>query len=202
MPSVAREIFETRDAFTIAKVNGLKDWKRRRDETFKREVAEFPKNPISHPEAALTIETCCAFIIVDGELPDPRTKDLMPTSVGSADKKYFELRTSRPSLRMGDTRPLNVIRIRNQRNVVNNWSIAGLHYRAELAFILGLLQVSDLRGDRLVGADRMGLTDTPLVRTLRHWVSQQVEVLANQIQQANAKEHKPEECISGKVAIF
>jgi hypothetical protein len=222
LPAAARDVFERRKSFTVAQVNGVKDWDRRREETLKREVADLPKAIVAHPQSALTIETCSVFMVVDGkcindtplsaeypepfpgfetplripipdELTDPRTKEAVGTGVGSEASKFLELRTSRRSLRMEDTRPLNVIRVRNDRNIVDNWSVADLHSRAESAFIFGALRLPDLKGDHLVGADRMGLADTALVRAIRHWTSEQVKTLADKIQAATAKEHKAED---------
>lgn len=221
LPSAAREAYEARNAFTVAQVNGVRDWDGRRGDTVRREIAELPKNIVSHAQAALTIETCSVFLVVDGvcrpaplvadnpeafpgferpliipvppELTDPRTGDIVPTGTGAADSKYLELRTSRRSLRMEETRPLNVIRVRNGRNVVDNWSVADLHSRAESAYIFGNVWIPEFVGDYMVGADRTGLADKPLVRAVRHWVGEQVEALAERIGQATAKEHKAED---------
>jgi hypothetical protein len=90
-------------------------------------------------------------------------------------------------------RPLHLIRIRNDRNVVGLWSVADLSPGASSGFVFGELCVPALEGEHLVGADRQSLNDTPLVRGLRCWTADQVKDLADKIQQATAKEHRPED---------
>jgi hypothetical protein len=91
------------------------------------------------------------------------------------------------------TKAINVVRVRNERSIVGYWMVANLAPRAGSAFIYGELRLPAMRGEHLVGADRVGFADTPLVRAVQTWVANQVEDLAQKIERAMAKETRPEE---------
>lgn len=166
-----------------------------------------------HGQAALTVESCTIWVLVNGELlarplefsypepmegfadlepislpdelHDPIGGDMVPTGVGP---KFLKLRTSARQLRLSDdTRALNVVRVKDQRNVVGYWHAAELVPRASSAFVLGEAVVPSLTGEHLAGADRIGFADTPLVRAVRAWVADQIENLATQLERAMAR---------------
>lgn len=221
LPDAARATFEKRQAFSMVQVNGVRDWAGRRS-TVRHMASALPEEVMDHPQAALSIETCSVFFVIDGvrlsqaplersypepmpgfesiaaipipaTLKDPNTDETVETGGGDGATHYLQLRTSRQSLRMTNNKPLNVIRIRNARNVVGNWSVADMHSRAESAFIFGELRVPSLGPEHQVGADRVALADTPVIRALHDWTAEQVSDLAAKIQKAVAREHKPQE---------
>ncbi len=176
-----------------------------------------------HPQAALTIETSSVWVMVDARLitpqpltiryptpyegfqdlapipvpeslPDPTDGDMVRTGPGRPEEKFLLLRTSDKQLRItGEGKAINVIRVRNERTVVANWSLADLLPRAESAFILGELRVPTLEGEFLEDSHRSQLADTPLARALREWVVSHADALAKRIQKAQARETRQEE---------
>jgi len=222
LPEQARAAFEARDSYTIAQVNGVTDWTRARDETVRRSVAELRRAVETHPQAALSLESCAVWFVVDGrvignapakveypeplpgfvdpvvipvpdEVTDPQTNEKISTGAGDERSRVLTLRTSAKSLRTEDMRPLHLIRVRNSRNVVGLWSVADLSPGASSGFVFGELRVPSLEGEHLAGADRKSLNDTPLVRALEAWTADRVKELADKIQQATAKEHRAED---------
>jgi len=223
LPKEAQDCFESRQAFTLVEISGVRDWAGRRKTSVQRMIDEVPNNLAAHAQAALTLETCCVWVLngkrllskqalareypepfpgfdnlapipVPAELEDPATEEMVSTGRGGSDQKLLTLRTSAKQLRMTeDRKALNTIRVRNDRNVVANWSVAKLAPRAESAFILGELRVPDLQGEHLADSHRTELADTPLARALEHWVSEQLDALSQRIQKALARETKSED---------
>lgn len=221
LPEPAQRLFTSRRCFTIVQVNGIKEWVNARPETVRRKVAELPSALEQHPQASLTIESCQVWFVINGqvfreqpanirwpepladfepivipvpaELVDPQSDETVVTGSGDESTRRLTLRTSARSLRTEDLRPLHVIRARNLRNIVGIWSVADLQPGASSGFIFGELAVPDLTGDHLVGADRTLFADTPLVRALRIWTADQIGELADRIQRATAREHRPED---------
>lgn len=222
LPQQAREVFNARDSYTIAQVNGVADWTRARDETVRRSALDLRHAVETHPQAALSLESCAVWFVVDGqviggapakveypdplpgfvdpfsipvpgELVDPQTGENVSTGAGGEGAGVLTLRTSAKSLRTEDLRPLHLIQVRNSRNVVGLWSVADLSPGAPSGFIFGELRVPSLQGEHLAGADRKLLNDTPLVRALEAWTADRVKELADKIQRATAKEHRPED---------
>jgi hypothetical protein len=218
LPEAAQRGFEDRQCYTAAIVNDVRDWVGRRLATVRQLIDEVPAVLQTHPQAALTVETCKVWVLRDGKLmrraplrreypeplegferprrrmvpgtlPDPDTDEPVSTGGGDRATKYLSLRTSRASLRMPGRRPLNVIRICNERNVVASWSVADLYPQAQSAYVYGELQVPALESEHLAGADRSILADTALVRALREWVSAQIQDLCGEIQQAMAEDY-------------
>lgn len=223
LPAPARRLFAERNAYTIAQVNGVLEWASVKPETVRRFVAEATQAIQIHPQAALTLESCMVWFVVDGhcisqtplsarypepfpgfttavripvpqDLPDPKTGDEVAIGSGHTDSDYLLLRTSAKSLRTEDMRPLNVIRVRNARNIVGLWSVPDLCPGASSGFIYGELRLPAMEGDHVIGADRHSLNDTPLVRAVEKWTADQIRRLAERIQEATAKEHRPEDC--------
>lgn len=221
LPDTARATFEKRQAFSMVEVDGVREWAGRRS-AVRQLATAIPEEIVNHPQAALSIETCSVFFVIDGirlsqvplersypepmpgfetlapfsvpaRLEDPHTGEMVDTGGGMDGSHYLQLRTSRHSLRFANNKPLNVVRIRNARNIVGNFSVADMHSRAESAFIFGELRVPSLGSEHQVGADRVALADTPLVRALELWTAEQVAELAGRIQKSFAKEHKPQE---------
>jgi hypothetical protein len=220
LPREAQQVFQDRKAFTVVRVDGIREWEGKRSSSVRRLVHDVADNLLNHAQAALTIEMCSVWIILNGKLsprdclsprhpeplkgmedlppipvpeslPDPETDELVETGSGPASEKYLQLRTSDKQLRLSDDRKaLNVIRVRNERNIVANWAVAALVPRAESGFILGELRVPFLQGEHLADTHRNQLADTPLARALQAWVTSQVEDLAQRIQKALAKETK------------
>ena len=117
----------------------------------KRLVRNIAPGLVSHAQASLTIESSTVWVqhhnlIMGGgplkvldlepipgldnlpkiklpaELEDPDTNSKVKTGEG-----YLELKTSDKNLRnFGHHIPRNVIRIRNNRNIVSNWSVPDL----------------------------------------------------------------------------
>lgn len=223
LPKAAQEAFARRKAFTLVKVAGAREWVDKRKTTVQRLVQDIRESLSSHAQAALTIETCSVWVLADGKilgkgilvpaypepmpgfdalppvpvpvvLVDPGTGESVATGAASGKEKYLQLRTSKKQLRMSDDlRALNVIRVRNERNIVANWAVAGLVPRAESAFILGELRVPSLVGEHLADSHRTDLADTPLSRALREWVTKQVEALSDKIAKAIGRETKKED---------
>jgi len=222
LPPQARATFEARQSYTIAHVRGITDWVRSREETVRRAAAEVPRGVETHPQAALSLESCAIWFMIDGRvvgtepakiqypepfpgfqepividvpesLIDPQSGEAVSTIEDPATPRCLTLRTSRPSLRTEDMRPLHVIRVRNARNVAGIWSVADLSPGASSGYIFGELRVPSIKGEHMTGADRQSLNDTPLVRALKAWTAEQVRDLADRIQQATAKEHRSED---------
>jgi hypothetical protein len=218
LPRGVQAAFENRNTYTLVQLEDVVDWYRKPREEVLRRIAEIPQDLGVHPQAALTLELCEVHLVVDGKslsnvistvqqeplegfanldaipvpahLTDPQTQEVVDTGPGDDSTKALKLSTSAQSLRMEETRPLNVIRVSNGRNVVANWSVADLFSRAESAYIYGRLELPlFLDPEHLAGADRESLADTPLVRAVRHWTSEQVQALSERIQQATAQEH-------------
>ncbi len=206
-----------RQDYSIIQVDGVRDWSGRTS-TVRHQVSELPNELQQHAQAALTIESCTVYFVIDGrrlsnsplerpeldpllgfetlpsipipsQLQDPKTTEMVSTGAPGT----LQLKTSARSLRMPNTKALNVVRIRNLRNVIGNWSVADLHSQPSSAFIYGTLFAPGIGPEHHVGADRITLADTPLVRALESWTSTQVAELATKIQKAIAKEHKPQE---------
>lgn len=219
LPKDAQRVFESRKAFTVVEVNSIRDWSGRRPATLKNMISELPMMLRQHPQMALTLESCTVSILVDGKidsasplsvvypdamkgfediprlpipekLADPETGDEVNTG-GSSDD-YLELRTSKRHLRQTD-KTLNVLRVRNSRNVVANLSVAELAPQNESAFLFGTLRLASIDGEHLSGSDRKGLADTSLTRAIKQWASEQIEALASKLQKALAKEHKQQD---------
>jgi len=221
IPEAARQAFEKRQAFTAVYVGGIREWQNRR--SLRRLVDAVVPDLLSHGQAALSIETCSVWVVVDGELvggrplevevpppftgfealdpipvpeqlPDPSGGDMIPTGTGGPKEKFLQLRTSEKHLRMSeDLKALNVIRVRNERNVVANWPLARLAPMAESSFIFGELRVPGLEAEHVADSHRDELADTPLARALEQWVTEQVEALAAKLRDALVKETRPED---------
>jgi hypothetical protein len=100
----------------------------------------------------------------------------------------LELHSSEKHLRMSErTKPLNVVRVRNLRNILSNWSVADLAPVAASAFLYGTLACNGLGAEHVAGADRQALADLPLTRALRHWTAQRVRAAADEIRRAEAQ---------------
>lgn len=220
LPEAARRVFESRKAFTCVQLNGVRDWTGRK---VRQLVKDLPSDLVGHAQASLSIESCRVFVIVDGKLisnkplqrsypepmqgfetleaiplpsklEDPKSGDMVDTGAAQDPGTHIlRLSTSRQTLRMTNNKAINVVRIRNARNVVSNWSIADLVPHASSGFIYGTLNVPSLGPEHQVGTDRVALADTALVRALRAWTASQLSELAEMIQKAVSKEHKPQE---------
>ena len=221
LPELAKAAFEKRQAFSVVQRNGVRDWSGRRS-TVRQLVSSLAEDMKLHAQAALSIETCSVFFVIDGvrqsntplersnpepmqgfeslppipippKLEDPKTTEMIETGGGDAATHYLQLYSSRTSLRMGNAKALNVVRVRNAKNVIGNWSVAELHPQAISGHVFGVLRANSMGSEHQVGADRDALADTPLVRALKTWTATHVSELSSRIQKAVAKEHKPQE---------
>lgn len=222
IPSAAQAAFKQRNAFTIVRLDGVRDLDGTRSGTNRRVLDERLHALSSHPQASITIESSQVWLIIDGKLApggplevlypapleglekipkipipaslsDPVSGASVSTGEGNEDEKYLLLRTSQKHLRMTESKALNAIRVRNARNIVAVWSVADLHPRAESAFLFGDLRVPALAGEYLAGSERRDLADTPLARALKEWTTEQIAELAQRIQQAAMKDHRPQD---------
>lgn len=222
LPTEARETFEKRDSFTLVYLSELKEWFGRRADAVKNMIDDIPEMLEKHPQAALSLETSSVWVMkgkqimgggrlspqypepmpemadlpriaVPHELRDPDSKEMVITGDGDINSQYLQLWTSRDHLRAsGKKRALNVIRVRNERNVVANWSVPELCNLPTNAFIYGEIKLPEIKGEHLAGADRHSLADTPLVRAVINWVEEQVTDLAKRIQQLKASQDSKE----------
>lgn len=217
LPADAVAAFEGRGAFTLARVDGVRAWRDLSPAGVRMRAAELATELVSHAQVALTVDTCAVWVVIDGRtaagplkralpdplegferprtarvpetLVDPETGDRVSTGDEALGPRSLTLRTSARSLRMPGKRPLNVIRVRDDRNIIASWTVADLHLQAQSAYMFGELRVPALAGDHLAGADRTALADTPLVRALRAWVAERIASLCEDVQRAMAEDY-------------
>lgn len=222
LPERARAAFVQRGSFTGVFLSGVADWKERRRDKVKRLAEEGLRDLLaSHGQAAMTIETCEVWVIVDGRLMtpspiaplelepypgfpmreiaipdillDPETGEPVDITTGQAGPRYLRLCTSAKQLQLSDeTKARNVIRLWNERNNVATWALQSLGVlMTPVSFIYGELRCPALVGTHLAGAERVHLSDTPLVRALQDWTRHEVHKLAEELQKAMMGENKP-----------
>lgn len=217
LPERSLACFAKRRSYTLVQIYGIKDWHHRQSRSLRKMVDTISQDLASHGQAALTIASCNVTVILDGKsigplssrhpdamegfenippidlpatLSDPLTGETVSLSGGTG---YLKLRTSNRQLRREDLRALNVIRIRNQRNVVGSWSVPDLVSRPSSVFVLGELQIPAIGADDVAGADRVMLVDTPLVRAVRNWVATEIDKLVTQIEKLKSHDSKPQD---------
>lgn len=185
----------------------------------------------SHGQTAMTIETCQVWVVADGRivgagpvcpvaiepypgfeepreylipdvLPDPETGEAINILNGHDDPAYLRLCTSARQLQISqETRAKNVLRVWNNRNNVATWPLQALHGVSSASFIYGELRCPSLVGEHLSGAERLHLSDTPLVRALEHWAREKIEDLANDLHQAMAEQTNPKDRERARTAL-
>lgn len=126
-------------------------------------------------------------------LPDPETGDAVDMVCGKTGPRFLRLCTSARQLQLSEeTKARNVIRIWNQRNNVANWPLQSLGVLlTPVSFIYGEIRCPSLLDIHLAGAERVHLSDTPLVRALEEWTRQKVKELAEQLYKVMMAENKP-----------
>lgn len=126
-------------------------------------------------------------------LPDPETGDPVDMVCGASGPRYLKLQTSAKQMQLSDeTKARNVIRVWNARNNVATWPLQSLGVlMTPVSFIFGEIRCPAITGAHLGGAERIHLSDTPLVRALREWTRQKVEELAEDLHKAMMAENKP-----------
>jgi len=136
-------------------------------------------------------------------LPDPETGDAVDMVAGMSGPRYLRLHTSSKQLQLSDeTKARNVIRIWNQRNNVANWPLQSLGVLlTPVSFIYGEIRCPALTGAHLAGAERVHLSDTPLVRALEEWTRQRVKALAEELHKAMMAENKPRDREQAKTVL-
>jgi len=224
LPEEALILLKRREAFTIVYLDGIKEWKNYTRSDRKRACLDIEMKIAEHAQAALTIDTCHVMIFnaytkeeigplevtplepfeglekiapipVPDLLIDPETKNKIGTGPDPNNKKFLILRTSKLNLRSYERyKSRNVIRVKNERNVVSNWSIAELVPEPSSGYVYGAITCPALIGEHLSGSDRLSpLVDTPLVRALREWTSEQVGKIVSQIQALRSDTYRNED---------
>lgn len=219
LPDGALQVFENQHRFTLARVDGVRDWVDQPQKVVNEMAAKMAQDLRHHAQTALTLETCSVYVMIDGrrpigplerELPepmegfekpwriripetlvDPQTSAEVETGGGTKREKYLHIYSSARSLRMPGKRPLNVVRVLNARNILASWSVADLYPHAESAYVFGELRVPALELDHIAGADRHALADTALIRALRAWVGDEIGEVCREIQKAMAEDYGP-----------
>lgn len=222
LPDRAQKAFLSRKSFTAVVLEGVAEWTEKRKSTIERLIRDLPSTLASHGQVALTLESCDVWVIGDSglltpeplapqhlepfpgfetprlydipaELKDPQTSEFVAT--GCTPQDYLKLETSARTLRISeDLKARNVIRVRNERNVVASWPIPSLGIMvASSSFVYGEIRLSSLSEDHLADAHRSELADTPLSRSVKEWVQTKVESLAEDIQRAQMRERKQED---------
>lgn len=216
LPEEAKTVFSKRKSFTFVHLAGISEWKGLNPVTRRRLSYEIPDRLAQHAQSALTLETCSVWvqlvnheeingplvpptldpfegfesiprIPIPVELLDPQTQVLVKTNSENNDSGYLEIKTSRDNLRIFDRyRTRNVVRVRNERNIIANWSVAGLVPFSASGFIYGTLFCPTLVGEHLSGSERSHLNETSLVRALEHWTKDNLEKISKQVQLAQS----------------
>jgi hypothetical protein len=221
LPKAARRAFDEREAFTGVFLTRVDEWVPRRQPTLRRIPEEISEIIASHGQAAMTIETCDVWVLVDGKvvsgspirplaldpypgfdtprefvipdlLPDPETGENV---VVPGTERVLRLHTTAQQLQIRtETRAKNVIRVWNERNNVATWPLNGLGVLiTSVSFIYGELRSSALTAEHQTGADRLDLAPTPLARALKKWTRDRVADLAVELNKAMAAATKPKE---------
>jgi hypothetical protein len=223
LPAPARTAFEARKSFTIVHLDGVTEWVDASPRGREELIFLVPERLRTHPQSSLTVESCTVWVlrgksllthsplgytlpepypslekpishVVPTSLKDPDSGQMIPIPRAGESNPMLVLNTSANHLRTTDKyKALNVIRIRDARNVAATWSVADLAPVASSAYILGTLRYAELPADSLVGNERQQLADTPLVRALRAWTSERVRDLAAQIQRLQASRDSPKD---------
>lgn len=136
-------------------------------------------------------------------LTDPETGDPIDMVAGLDGPRFLRLHTSSRQLQMSEeTKARNVIRVWNSRNNVANWPLHSLGVLVtSVSFIYGELRCASLVGEHLSGAERIHLSDTPLVRALMEWTRQKVKELAEDLHRAMMAENRPRDREQAKAAL-
>lgn len=220
LPEAAKVALRARRAYTVVVLDRVVDWEGRRKALGKLAAQQIVDAISDHGQTALSVETCEVWAMVDGKvigdgpvtptpippfpgfeetrehaipdvLPDPQTGE----AVVVAGPGLLSLKTSARQLQMSDeTRARNVIRVWNVRNNVATWPLTAiLEAGAAASFIHGELRCPALTSEHLAGADRMHLSDTPLVRALHAWTGAKVRELAQELHKSMAERTNPKE---------
>lgn len=220
LPPACQQVFAYRKSFTIVQLDGVSNWQGKWAKKIKEHALNIPVELSSHGQAALAIASCKIWVIVDEKLTNKKPleipvlkpfpgfetpleiavpdqlfdpKDQTQVNTGEGNKKLV-LRTSERHLRLSEeTKAFNIVRVKNERNVVGYWTVAELAPLAASAFLYGELQLPAMTSEHTIGAEWERFKDTPLVRAVKVWVSEHVNDLAQRIQKKMEKEVRPEE---------
>lgn len=223
LPPPVLAAFRATRNFTFVHLDGVRDWVEANGRIREQLIGQLIENLRGHPQAALTIQSCDVWVMrgprlsltrpIDFALPepyptlevpqeiplpvelkDPATDDMVAVPRNPGSDCTLVLRTSKKNLKTSDrTKPLNVVYVRNQRNIVASWSVADLAPFAASAYVYGDLRYDELPGEALAGSDRRNLVDTPLVRALQQWVGERILDLSLRIQRIQAEHDTPED---------
>ncbi|MGO9643892.1 MAG: hypothetical protein ACLPY5_03985 [Candidatus Bathyarchaeia archaeon] len=221
LPDDAKQIFRERRSFTLVLVDGVREWAGLSRRALENLIHRVPEDLQIHPQTALTIESCSVTVVrgdtpigndplqviepepypgfenlpripIPDRLPDPNTDEPIKTGRGGPEEKYLEIRTSAQGLRLSvRTKPKNVLRVRNERNIVASYSMAELVPMSTSGFLYGTLRMPAITDQHLSGIERQNLADTPLVRALISWASDRLKEIADQIQRAQSNRESP-----------
>ena len=210
LPKQAQDVFTARQRFTLVVLDGVIDWKGTQYSK-KRMIQTLPEKLVSHAQAALTIESSTVWlqlgtslmnelplevidlppikgletippIVVPETLVDPESGEKVKISKG-----ILVLKTSERNLRtFGHYITRNVIRLKNERNVVANWNLPDLVSVPASGFIYGYLECAELTSENLASSDRSILVSNPLTRALKQWTIERVEELTAIVQRLKA----------------
>lgn len=220
LPQDARDVFAKRGSFTLVHLTEMSDWSGKTSNKINKIIHKMVDDLLKHPQAALTLETCSVWVVVDGlllyskplkrksikplpnfsNIPSIPVPDMLPhpdgeggVSTGPGDEKtrYLKLYTSQKNLRTGDSKPINMVRVKNDRNTLASLSISELVPQAESAYVFGDLVVPGLTSEHVKGSDRTDMSNYPLVLALKTWVTDHIQSLCRQIQRHNEVTYKP-----------
>jgi hypothetical protein len=156
LPAEIRAAFAKRNAFTAVVIDQVAEWTKARAEGMSKRVGRLAEQIADHGQAALTLETCDVWMIVDGapirggalevatldpypafeqpvEIPipdiltDPTTNDSVAMGAGGQPPGTLRLETTKNNLSLSeDLKARNVLRLSNARNNVATWFLPAL----------------------------------------------------------------------------
>ncbi|MBU2652474.1 MAG: hypothetical protein KKA81_16225 [Bacteroidetes bacterium] len=223
LPKEAQEVFEKRRSFTLVSLMRVRDWQKLHRPGRLKIFSSLPDNIMQHAQASLTLDTCNVWVMkgskliypeklkvsdlpsfegledlepipIPSKLIDPETSEEIELRFKVPENNNLILKTSRQNLRLSDRhKARNVIRIKNERNVVANWLMADLVSLTSSAFIYGTLVCDLIEEESIAGSDRMNLADNALIRSLKHWVSNQCVEIAKRIHKIQLSKNSDED---------
>ncbi|MBM3473902.1 MAG: hypothetical protein FJX75_11585 [Armatimonadetes bacterium] len=211
LPAPAREVLRQRRAYTLVVLRDVNDLMPAgtRAEAMRSAVDDLR----GHAQAALTLESSTVWVLrgkdvvggpltieplppktgfgtpwrfeVPESLADPSSGRMVAIPSHPEGRGHLEISFTEQHLRMSDRRKaLNVVRVRNRRNIIANWSVADLAPVGSSAFLYGTLMCPVLGPEHLVGADRQSLAPVPMVLALQHWTAEHLQKAAEAVQKA------------------
>ena len=218
LPTGCLQMVVERQSYTAVILDGVRGWSGSRARQIMRQA---PNELAGHPQAERTLATCDVWFILDRlssdepikrEVPKPYegfevlrpiplplrleddiTGESVSTGAKDATRHVLSLGTSAQNLKTARKLETNSLRVRNERNVAGRWAMTELVQGPMALHLLGDVFVPAITEQDLVGFDRMHFADTPLVRAVQRWVSEQVSELAERLEDAHGRRNKPED---------